>query len=323
MVSHIEQRVLSLISTWPTLHILESEHFARDCLSHTCTGLGSLFVENQGGFDIQYNMHALIRTLASENCRIEFLEDPFKESISRGHVVSVFGKVRHPILTWIAHSHHPHSVTFNHIRPIRHTRSRIEAIVFVTVLSNGIRVSARRLTMPSEHVLLSHVISSPVPRRYAQILYQLSDSDYGLAYVMSEMETLSMEFDLVLTPNGEYRPRLNDAALWPSLLPLIAQEQMHSNTPVLEFVQHPTQTEQEAIRRATTDHVFCIFRHVGHPSLLIVTSEIGYNDNFSSGRRAIRYVPLHRQDHPLGQQPRLRAPLQILPPCSPYQTHRK
>ena len=163
--------------------------------------------------------------------------------------------------------------------------------------------------MPSEHVLLSHVISSPVPRRYAQILYQLSDSDYGLAYVMSEMETLSMEFDLVLTPNGEYRPRLNDAALWPFLLPLIAQEQMHSDTPVLEFVQHPTQTEQAAIRRATTDHVFCMFRHVGHPFLLLVTSEIGDPDKYSSGRRALRYVPL---DHPLGQHLRLRAPLQML-----------
>jgi hypothetical protein len=112
--------------------------------------------------------------------------------------------------------------------------------------------------------------------------------------------------------NGEYRPRINDAAIWPSLLPLIAQEQMHSNAPVLEFVQHPTQTEQEAIRRATTDHVFCIFRHVGHPFLLIVTSEIENHDNFSSGRRAIRYIPLHRQDHPLGQHLRLRAPLQML-----------
>jgi hypothetical protein len=272
-----------------------------------------LFLERRAGFDIQYNMHALIRILASEKCRVEYLEDPFADMISEDQVMTVYGlKMKQPILTWIAHSHHPHSVAFNHARPIRHTRSRVEAIVFVTILSNGIRVSARRLTMPSEHVLMSHVISSPVPRRYAQILYQLSHPDYGLAHVFSERETLSMEFDLVLTPNGEYRPRINDAAIWPSLLPLIAQEQMHSNAPVLEYVQHPTQTEQEAIRGATTANVFCVFRHVGHPSLLIVTSEVGNPDNFSSGRRAIRHVPMPTPLDTPGYHPRLRAPLQML-----------
>lgn len=318
MVSHIEQRVLSLISTWPTPDASGHERFAHTCTSHNCNGLGYLFVENPANFEIQYNMRALIRILASENCRIEFLEDPIEDAIYSAHVMSVSGiRVRQPMLTWIAHSHRPHGVVFNHARSIPHARSRVEAVVFVTGISNGISVTARRLTMPSEHALLNLVTSSPIPW-HARLLYNLSDPRYGLARVLSEKITISLQFIVVLTATGDYRPRLNDAALWPFLLPLIAQEQMHSDTPVLEFVQHPTQTEQAAIRRATTDHVFCIFRHVGHPFLLLVTSEIGDPDNFSSGRRALRYVPL---DHPLAQHLRLRAPLQILPPRPPYQTH--
>jgi hypothetical protein len=327
MVSHIEQRILSLISTWPTPHLNARERFAHNCTSHTCIGLGYFFVEKQDGFDIQDNMHALIRTLASENCRVEFLEDPFEESISRSHVVSVFGvKVRHPILTWIAHSHRPHDVLFNHARPMPHARSRVEAVVFLKDLGNGVSVSARRLTMPSEHFLMSHVISSSMPRRYSQILYSLSQPTYGLESVFLGQVPFILEFDVFLTPTGDYRPRLNDAALWPSLLPLIAQEQMQSNAPVLEYVQHPTQKEQEAIRSVTPAHVFCIFRRIGHPSLLIVTTSEAQNfAKFSSGRRAIHHIPLPTPLDSWRYRPRLRVPLQILPPrspCSEYQIHR-
>jgi hypothetical protein len=312
MVSHIEQRVLSLVSRWPTPDANAHERFAHNCTSHTCNGLGYLFVENPANFEIQYNMRALIRILASENCRIQLLEDPLEDDIYSGNVMTVSDfRVRHPMLAWIAHSHRPHGVLFNHARPIPHARSRVEAVVFLKIVSRGIHVHARRLTMQSETVLMSHMIGPHIPRRYWVVLYNhLFDQRYGLASVCSGQNPIRLNFDVLLTPTGDYRPLLNDTAFWPFLLPLIAQEQMHSSAPVLDYVQQPTETEQEAIRRVTPDHVFCVFRHVGHNSLLIVASEPGTPAHLASGRRAIRHIPLPPPPTAAGSyRMRLRVPM--------------
>jgi hypothetical protein len=168
--------------------------------------------------------------------------------------------------------------------------------------------------MQSEGVLMSHMIGPHIPRSYWVVLYNhLFDQRYGLASVCSGQNPIRLEFDVLLTPTGDYRSLLNDTAFWPFLLPLIAQEQMHSSAPVLDYVQQPTETEQEAIRRVTPDHVFCVFRHVGHNSLLIVASEAGTPAHLASGRRAIRHIPLPPPPIvPGSYRMRLRAPLQML-----------
>jgi hypothetical protein len=289
MASNIEQRILALISTWPTASGFAdtNQRFAHTCTSHTCDGLAQLLLEYGAVFDVQYNMPALIRTLASANCRVEYLEDPVADLIYNEQVWTVQGlKTKNPTRTWIAHSHRPHA------RSSPHARSRVEAVVFLTSTSGGLRVCARRLTMPSEHYMMSYVIGSHMPGNYALTLYTLSRQYNGLPFLFLSKLSIGLGFDLVLTPNGEYRPRLNDADLWPALLPLIAQERIHSNGPVLEYVHRPTQTELEAILTITSAHVYCVFRHVGHHALLIVTAEPYLPDNFSSGRRAIFYIPL-------------------------------
>ena len=137
--------------------------------------MGHLLLEYGAVFDVQYNMPALIRTLASANCRVEYLDDPVADLIYKEEVMTVYGmRTKNPTRIWIAHSHRPHGVVFNHARPSPHTRSRVEAVVFLTSVSSGLRVSARRLTMPSEHCLMSYVISSHMPGNYAETLYALS-----------------------------------------------------------------------------------------------------------------------------------------------------
>lgn len=268
MNEDIRQRVYNLALTWPRRfpYPKRVESFSLETTSEHYTGQGKLILQTMPGepaFYLHENMVSLLRIISPPNSRIEKIEDPSASDIEHKLVKCWMGvEVDDPWTIWLSYTAMPEGHNLN-------------AVVFVQHMAPTLMIiRSRMLREPIEARLISTMLGQGM--NHADIFWVFhallgeSFRDFITNPASSSALSLTFRFNVTQISDGEFLPKIHDAALWPQIIPIAAARLFE-----FEFIHiHvPSAFELGVIMQHTQEHIFCIFRSIDMNHLIVVTAE--------------------------------------------------
>lgn len=287
----IQQRVYNLVNQWPLRYSNPQWpiDFSQKCTSIGFSGFTRLALNINPGSQFHFNqaIRDLLRLLSPPNCHIVDIADHSLDLIQKQWVRGFLGEEVYPTTIWLAFSQ---------------PRNILTAVVFVEDYGPEMRVvHARMLSTPLERDLISTLMDQRLDSRNVLKTFIFVLRDFKGLLEAPSIHTQYHYFDVVYTPSaagtsGHYLTYVNDQALWPLILPAVAQSVGFR----LIHLPAPPTSEIQRIRTHINEQIYCVFRletgDLLRDCLIVVTSDLRNRRNdtrqYNASRRIFHKIPL-------------------------------
>jgi hypothetical protein len=215
----LSERILDWLKKWKgiTYRDRQAEKFADDIENTQYLSTIQIHNVTEGRQEIQ----KLLTLLSPSQCRMVSIEPvPDADKDIRD---TFGGRIRERYTLWLAYSH---------------PRNRIRAVVFANQQHNHLQIQAKRVALQSDYLFLQEVINRGLSHN--DILHLLeSKPEFSKCMIDPEENFFSFQFGVEQNDQGDWVSTVDDATLWPDILPLIA----YSVGLHIVHIPHPTPEE--------------------------------------------------------------------------------